>query len=63
MGLAGTSAVLLVRVGFGVREGAADSAAEGDAALSTGGLASARFSVRCFGGAVDSGGVPVNSCD
>jgi len=62
--LAGTSAVFLVRVGFGVGEAAAsESAAEGDAPLSTGGFASVRFCVRGFGGEGDSAGVPVSSCD
>ena len=63
MGLAGTSTDLLVRVGFGVGEAAADSAAEGDAAVSADGVASVLFCVRFFGGKGDSGGVPVSSCD
>ena len=63
MALAGTSAVLLVRVGFGVGEAATDSGAEGDAAVSADGVASVLFCVRCFGSEGDSGGVPVSSCD
>jgi len=61
--LAGTSAVLLARVGFGVGEAAADSGTEGDAAVSADGVASVLFCVRCFGSEGDSGGVPVSSCD
>ena len=64
LGLGTTSAVAFLRVGLGVGEAAAsDSAAEGDAALWTGGVASVRFCVRCFGGEGDSTGVPVSSCD
>jgi hypothetical protein len=63
VGLAGTSAVLFLRIGFGVGEAVGDSAARGDAVLSTDGVASVRFSVRCLGGEVDSGGVPVSNCD
>jgi hypothetical protein len=61
--LAGTSAVLLVRVGFGVGEAAADSGTGGDAAVSADGVASVLFCVRCFGSEGDSDGVPVSSCD
>lgn len=63
VGLADTSAARLLRIRLGVGEAAGDSAAEGDAALSTGGIASVVFCVRCFDGAGDSTGVPVNSCD
>jgi hypothetical protein len=61
VGLASTSVVFL-RMSRGVGEAAGDSAAEGNAVLSTGGVASAFF-VRCFGGERDSVGVPVSSCD
>ena len=63
MGLGDTSAILFLRIGFGVGEAAADSAAEGDAAVSADGVASVLFCVRFFGGKGDSGGVPVRSCD
>ena len=64
VGLADTSAAGFLRIRLGVvGEPAGDSAAEGDAALSTGGIASVVFCVRCFGGEGDSTGVPVNSCD
>jgi len=63
VGLADTSAAAFLRIRLGVGEPAGDSAAEGDAALSTGGIASVVFCVRCFGGEGDSTGVPVNSCD
>jgi hypothetical protein len=64
VGLAVTSAFVFLRTALGVAEAAVgDSAAEGDAALSTGGVASVLFSVRCFGGEEDSMGVPVSSCD
>jgi len=58
-----TAAVVLLRVRFGFGEAAGDSTSEGNAALSTGGVASVLFCVRCFGGEGDSGGVPVSSCD
>jgi hypothetical protein len=63
VGLAGISAVVFLRIRFGVGEAAGDSAAEGDAPLSTGGVASVLFSVRCFAGEGDSVGVPVSSWD
>jgi hypothetical protein len=63
VGLGDASAVAFLRVRFGFGEGAGDSAAEGDVALSAGGVASVLFCVRCFGGERDSLGVPVNSCD
>jgi len=63
VGLGDTSAILFLRIDFGVGEAAGDSAAEGDAAFSTGGVASALFCVRCFGVEGDSVGVPVSSCD
>jgi hypothetical protein len=63
VGLGGTSAVVFLRMRFGVGEAAGDSAAEGAAALSTVGVASVLFSMRCFGGAGDSAGVPVSNCD
>ena len=64
MGLGDSSAVVFLRTRFGVGDAAGDSAAEGDALLSTGGVASVRFSVRFFGGEGDSlGGVPVSNWD
>jgi len=63
MGLAGTSAVVFLRIRFGFGKAAGDSTSEGDAVLSTGGVASVLFCVRCFGGEGDSWGVPVSSCD
>ena len=63
VGLAGISAVVFLRIRFGVGEAAGDSAAEGDAALSTGGVASVVFWGRCFDCEGDSVGVPVSSCD
>jgi hypothetical protein len=59
-----TLTVVFLRIGLGVADTAAgDSAAEGDAPLSTGGVASVLLSVRCFAGERDSVGVPVSSCD
>jgi len=59
-----TLAVVFLLIGLGVAEAAAgDSAAEGDAPLSTDGVACVFFSVRCFAGEGDSVGVPVNSWD
>jgi hypothetical protein len=63
VGLGGTSVFVFLRMSLGVGEAAGDSAAEGDAPLSTGGVASVLFSVRCFAGEGDSVGVPVSSCD
>jgi hypothetical protein len=63
VGVADTSAAAFLRIRLGVGEAAGDSAGEGDTALSTGGIASVVFCVRCFGGEEDSRGVPVNSCD
>jgi len=63
LGLGDTSAVLFLRIRFGFGEATADSAAEGDAALSTVGVASVLLSARRFGGEPDSVGVPVSSCD
>ena len=64
LGLGTTSAVVFLRVGLGFGEAAAsESAAEGDAAVSAGGVASVRFCGRGFGGEGDSAGVPVSSCD
>ena len=62
MGLGDTSAVLFLRIRFGVGEAAGDSAVEGDAVLSTG-VGSVLVCVRCFGGEGESVGVPVSSCD
>ena len=63
VGLGDTSAVLFLRIRFGAGDAAGDSAAEGDAPLSTGGVASVRFCVRGFGVEGDSVGVPVSSWD
>jgi hypothetical protein len=63
VGLGVTSAVVFLRTRLGVGDAAGDSAAEDGAALSTGGVASVLFSVRCFGREEDSSGVPVSSWD
>ena len=64
MAVGDTLAVVFLRIGLGVAEAAAgDSAAEGDALISTDGVASVLCCVRCFGADGDSVGVPVNSCD
>ena len=63
VGLAGISGAFFPRVRLGVGEAAGDSAAEGGAALSTGGVASVLLCVRCSRGDGDSVGVPVSSCD
>ena len=63
MGLAGALVIVFLRISLGVGEAAGDSAAENDAALSTGEVASVRFCVRFFGSEGDSVGVPVSSCD
>jgi hypothetical protein len=63
VGLGDTSAILFLRIGFGVGETTGNSAAAGDAALWAGGVASARFSVRGFGVDADSVGVPVSNWD
>jgi len=60
VGLATTSTVLFLGIGLGSGEAAGDSAAEGDAVFSTGGVASVLFCVRCFG-VEESTGVPVSS--
>ena len=63
VGLADTSVIAFLRAGLGFGEAAGDVAAESDAALSIGGVASVLFCVPCFGGEGDSVGVPVSSCD
>jgi hypothetical protein len=63
VGLGVSSVVVFLRIRLGVGDAAGDSAAEGDAPLSTDGVASLLFSVRCFDGERDSVGVPVSSCD
>ena len=63
VGLGDTSAVVFLRIRLGVGEAAGDSAAEADALLSIGGVASVLLCVRCFGDEGDSVGVPVSSCD
>ena len=63
VGLGDTAAVAFLRKGRGVREIAAgDSAAEGDALFSTGGVGSVLFFAGCLAEG-DSLGVPVSSCD
>ena len=63
-GVGDTLALVFLRIGLGVAEAVAgDSAAEGDAPLSTGGVASVLCCVRCLGAKGDSAGVPVSSCD
>ena len=61
VGLGDTSAVFFLRIRFGVGEAAGDSAADGEVALSAGGVASASFCVRCLVGEEDSLGVPVSN--
>jgi hypothetical protein len=63
VGLGDNSAVVFLRIRLGVGDAAGNSAFEGDAPLSTGGVASLLFSVRCFAGERDSVGVPVSSWD
>ena len=63
VGLGDTSAAVFLRIRLGVGEAAGDSVAAGDAPLSTDGVPSVFFSVRCFRGEGDSVGVPVSSCD
>jgi hypothetical protein len=64
VGVGDTLAVVFLRTGLGVAEAAAgDSAAEGDAPVSTSEVASVLGCVRCFGAEGDSTGVPVSSCD
>jgi len=65
VGVGVTLAVVFLRIGLGVAEAAAgdSAAAEGDALLSTGGVASVLCCVRGFAGEGDSAGVPVSSCD
>ena len=57
MGLAGISAVVFLRIRFGVGEAAGESAAEDDVALSAGEAVAAAFlDTRSFGGERDSVG-------
>ena len=63
VGLAGALVIVFLVIRFGFGEAAGDSAAERDAVLSTGEVASVRFCVRFFGSEGDSVGVPVSSCD
>jgi len=63
VGLGDASAVAFLRLRLGFGEGAGDSAAEGDVALSGGGVASVFSCVARFDGEADSVGVPVSSCD
>jgi hypothetical protein len=63
LGLGDAAAVFFLRIGRGVGKIAADdSADEGDALLSTGGVASVLFCAGCLAEG-DSLGVPVSSCD
>ena len=59
LGLGDGPLAAFLRIRPGVGEAAPDSAGEGDAALSTDGVASDLF---CFAGEGDSMGVPVSSC-
>ena len=63
VGLGDTAAFAFLRIRLGVGDVAGDSVAEGIAPLSTGGVASVLFSVRCFGGEGESVGVPVSTWD
>ena len=64
VGLGVTSAVVFLRIRFGVCEAiAGDSATGGGVALSTGEVASVLFFVEWLEGEADSVGVPVSSCD
>jgi hypothetical protein len=63
VGVGDTLVTGFLRVRFGFGEVAGDSAGEGNAPLSTGGVASVLFSVRGLGGEGDSKGEPVSSCD
>jgi len=64
VGLADISAVVFLRIRFGVGEPAGEPAAPGDAALSAGEAVAAAFlDTRSFGGEGDSVGVSVSSCD
>jgi len=64
VGLGETSVFVFLRIRFGFCETAAgDLATEGGVTLSTDGVASVLFCAGCVVGVVDSGGVPVSSCD
>jgi len=63
VGLGDIAVVAFLRIRVGVGEAAGESAAEGDAVLSTVGVVSSFFCVPVFGGEGDSTGVPVSSCD
>jgi hypothetical protein len=63
MGVGDTLAVVFLRIRLGFGDTVCDSAAEGDAPLWTGGVASVFVSVRCLGGEGNSLGVPVSSWD
>lgn len=63
MGVARASVIVFLRTRLGVGEADGDSAAEGDALLSTGGVGSVVFCARRFVGEEDPTGVPVSSCD
>jgi hypothetical protein len=63
VGLGDGSAVVFFRIRRGVGEATGNSATEGDAWLSTGGVASVLLTVRCFAGEGDSLGVSVSSWD
>ena len=61
VGVGDTVAFLRGRFGFG--EAAGDSASEAGVVLSAGEVVWVGVCVGCFGGGVDSGGVPVSNCD
>jgi hypothetical protein len=63
VGLGDNSAVVFLRIGRGVGDAEGESPDDGDAAFSTGGVASVLFSVRCFDGDGDSAGVPTSNWD
>jgi hypothetical protein len=63
VGLGDAWAATFLRVRFGLGDAAGNSVAEGGAPLSTAGVASVLFSIRCFGGEGDSKGEPVSNWD
>jgi hypothetical protein len=62
VGLGNTSAVVSLRTRFGFGEAVGNAAAKVGVALSASGVAFVLSSARCFGGEVDSVGVPVSNC-
>jgi hypothetical protein len=63
VGLGDASAVVFLRIRFGVGEAAGDSASEADVVLSAREVVWLVLCVGCFGSVGDSVGVPVNNCD